>query len=173
MAREVHKKRTSAMPAAAHVIYEPVATDIHDNALRALFQRWQADLAAGRRVPGEEILKYPEAAPLLRNLMLLEVIRDDPSKLDYRYRVYGTEIARAYGQDMTGRLTSEFPSGVASFFAELYETAIRRRIVIHSLHSPPMSVNVTKWERLIFPLGDPEVKWLLVVNIAKGKRREG
>lgn len=172
MAREVHKKRTSAMPAPAHVIYEPVAEDVHDPALATLYRRWLADLAAGHRVPGEEILNYPEVAPLLRNLMLLEVIKDDPYKLDYRYRVYGAEIAKAYGQDMTGRLTSEFPSGVASFFAELYETAILRKIVIHSLHTPPMSVNVTKWERLIFPLGDPEVKWLLVVNIAKGRRRQ-
>ena len=99
MAREVHKKRTSAMPAPAHVIYEPVAEDVHDPALATLYRRWLADLAAGRRVPGEEILKYPEAAPLLRNLMLLEVIKDDPFKLDYRYRVYGAEIANAYGQD--------------------------------------------------------------------------
>jgi hypothetical protein len=35
-----------------------------------------------------------------------------------------------------------------------------------------MNVNVKKWERLIFPLGEAEIKWLLVVNIPKGKRRE-
>ncbi len=172
MARQVHKKRSSAMPAPAHVIYEPVAGDIHDGDLRALFQRWEAEIAAGHAVPGQEILGYPEIAPLTRNLMLLEIIPLAAGGHDYRYRIYGAEIAKAYGQDMTGRLTSEFPSGVASFFAELYETAIDRKIVIHSLHTPPLSVNVTKWERLIFPLGDPEVKWLLVVNIAKGRRRE-
>ena len=170
MARQVHKKRAAGLPAPAHVIYEPVATDIHDDGLRRLFQRWQEDLAAGIVADAVEILEYPEVAPLMHNLMMLEVIRLPPANYDYRYRVYGADIARRHGQDMTGRLTSELPGNVAGFFAELYETAVERNCVVHDLHTPPMSMNVTKWERLILPLGDP-VKWLLVVSIPKAPRR--
>ena len=171
MAREALRKKTAAMPGPADVIFEPVPGDVDDVNLKRLFQRWLADLAVGKAPAGDEILNYPEVAPLVGNLMLLEVIRVPPFGYDYLYRVYGADILARYGIDMTGRKASEFPSGMFQFFSELYEVAITRRIVIHSLHPPPMSVNVKKWERLIFPLGDSEVKWLLVVNIAKGKRR--
>lgn len=170
MAREVHRKRASGLPAPAHVIYEPVVADIHDDDLRRLFQRWQANVAAGHGGDAQEMLDYPEVAPLLRNLMLLEVIRLPPANYDYRYRVYGADIAKRHGQDMTGRLTSELPADVSSFFAELYEAAVERNIVVHDLHTPPMRMSVAKWERLILPLGDP-VKWLLVVSIPKAPRR--
>lgn len=172
MAREVHSKRFPGLPGPASVIYEPVADDIDDIRLRALYQRWLDDAALGKPRAGEEILAYPEVVPLIRNLMLLEILRVDAFTFDYRYRVYGADIAASYGRDMTGRLASEFPEGIYKFFSELYETAIIRKMVILSLHAPPMTVNVKKWERLIFPLGDPEVRWLLVANIPKGKRRE-
>ncbi|MSP48608.1 MAG: hypothetical protein EXQ95_04705 [Alphaproteobacteria bacterium] len=171
MSREVHKKRFPGLPGPADVTYEPRVVDVDDIRLRALFRRWRDDLANSKPRAGEEILAYPEVAPLIRNLMLLEVLRVDALRFDYRYRVYGADVAASYGQDMTRRLASEFPDGIFKFFSALYEVAISRKIVIHSLHAPPMTVNVKKWERLIFPLGGPEVRWLLVVNLPKGKRR--
>ena len=161
------------MPGPAYLVYEPVPEDIHDPALKKLYQRWADDLAAGKPAAGEEVLTYPEAQPLLRNIMLLEILKDDPFRFDYRYRMYGAEIAHQEGQDMTGRKASEFSKDMYRFYAKVYEVAIIRKIVVHSLHPPPaLDVNVLKWERLIFPLGAPEIKWLLVVAVAKGKRRE-
>lgn len=170
MSREVHLMRPVGLPARAHVIYEPVATDIHDDALRALFQRWQRERVNGRSILADEALSFPEVAALRGNLMLLDVVPGEATRLDYVYRIYGEDIARHYGRDMTGRRTSELPGAVAGFFADLYETAIRRGILIHSLHSPPANVDVTRWERLIFPLGGPKIHSLLVVNIPKGRR---
>lgn len=172
MAREILSKQTAAMPGPATVIYEPAPDDIDDLHLKRVFQHWRQDVEDGKTPTGKEILDYPELMPVVRNLMLLEVVPVPLAGYDYIYRVYGADILASYGIDMTGRKASDFPSGMFQFFSDLYETAINRRIVIHSLHPPPLTVNVTKWERLIFPLGDPEVKWLLVVNIAKGKRRE-
>lgn len=170
--REVLTKQTAAMPGPGTVIYEPEPDDVDDVHLRRLYQRWLADLADGNARAGVEILDYPELKPIVANLMLLEVLPGFLGSYDYLYRVYGAGILKNYGIDMTGRKASEFPSGMFQFFSEIYETAINRKIVIHSLHPPPLTVNVSKWERLIFPLGDPDIKWLLVANIAKGKRRE-
>ncbi len=164
--------RPAGLPARAHVIYDPVATDIHDSHLRALFERWQRERINGRSIIAKEMMGYREIAPLRRNLMLLDIIPGEGAALDYVYRLYGEDIALHYGRDMTGRRTSELPGAVAEFFADLYEVAIERGIVVHSLHTPPLNVNVTKWERLIFPLGGPKIRTLLVVNIAKGRREE-
>jgi hypothetical protein len=172
MPREVISRQTAAMPGPATIIYEPKPEDVDDGHLRRLYQRWLAEIADGKGRAGEEILEYPELAPMIRSLMLLEIIPDPLGGYDYLYRVYGSDILRSYGIDMTGKRASDFPSGMFQFFSGIYETAINRKIVIHSLHPPPMNVNVKKWERLIFPLGEAEIKWLLVVNIPKGKRRE-
>lgn len=161
------------MPGPAVVIYEPDPSDVDDVNLKRFYQRWLADVADGKARAGIEILDYPELAPMVRNLMLLEVMPAPLGGYDYLYRVYGAEILQSYGVDMTGKKASDFPSGMFQFFSAIYEIAINRKIVIHSLHPPPMTVNVTKWERLIFPLGEPDIKWLLVVNIPKGKRRKG
>lgn len=170
--REVLSKQTAAMPGPGTVIYEPEPNDIDDVNLKRLYQRWLADLADGKERAGEEILEYPELKPMIGNLMLLEVLPGFLGGFDYLYRIYGTEILKSYGIDMTGKKASDFPSGIFQFFSEIYETAINRKIVIHSLHPPPMTVNVSKWERLIFPLGKSEIKWLLVINLPKGRRRE-
>ena len=172
MSREVHLLRPVGLPARAHVIYEPVATDIHDRHLRALFERWQRERINGRSILADEMLRFPEVSPLKGNLMLLDVVPGEATRLDYVYRVYGEDIARHYGRNMTGRRTSELPDPVAGFFADLYATAVGRGILIHSLHSPPANVDVTRWERLIFPLGGPKIRSLLVVNIPKGRREE-
>lgn len=62
MSREVHLMRPVGLPARAHVIYEPVATDIHDGRLRALFQRWQRERINGRSILADEALTFPEVA---------------------------------------------------------------------------------------------------------------
>ena len=154
------------------MIYDPVATDIHDRRLRALFERWQRERVNGRSILADEMMGFAELAPLRGNVMLLDVVPGEATRLDYVYRLYGEDIARHYGRDMTGRRTSDLPGAVAGFFADLYETAVRRGIVIHSLHSPPVDVGVTRWERLIFPLGGPKIRSLLVMNIPKGRRGE-
>lgn len=172
MQREVHLLHPAGLPARAHVVYEPVATDIHDGDLRRLYERWLAETMNGRAVTATEILGYREIEPLAGNLMMLEVVDGEAAGRDYVYRLYGADIARRYGRDMTGRRTSELPGAVADFFSGLYAVAIERGVVIHSLHTPPPEVNVSKWERLIFPLGSPMVRKILVVNIPKGVRRQ-
>jgi hypothetical protein len=71
---------------------------------------------------------------------------------------------------MTGRRTSDFPTPVARLFLDLYEMAIDCRAPIYSEHAPPLNVDVVLWERLILPLGEDTVDWMLTVNIPKGRR---
>ena len=43
---------------------------------------------------------------------------------DFRYRLYGSEIARYCGFDMTTRLVSSFSSKTGTFFLESYKTCL-------------------------------------------------
>lgn len=169
MARNLVYKSYPGLPSPATIIYDPHFNDVPDPRLRHLYERWQE---VGAAESGPAIVDAAETQPLLRNVMLLQIIREGFLELDYLYRIYGPDIAARYGTDMTGRRTSEFPGGVSKMFLELYERAVDSAIAIYSEHAPPPTVNVKMWERLILPLGKDPVKWLLVVNLPKGKRRE-
>jgi hypothetical protein len=50
--------------------------------------------------------------------------------------------------------------------------AIDCRAPVYSEHAPPLNVDVVLWERLILPLGDEAVDWILTVNLPKGSRKK-
>src|SRR3546814_18454171 len=63
--------------------------------------------------------------PALGHIMLLDVL---DGGADYRYRVYGSEIAQRAGFDMTGKCTSELPTGslASLFFIAVYQAVLLR-----------------------------------------------
>ena len=88
----------------------------------------------------------------LGDLSLVERVGDD-----FRYRVYGTNLAQAAGFDLTGRLMSAaFPPAVARFYADQYELVTRERRPLFSLNTRPLHMDVTArtWQRLVLPLSD-------------------
>ena len=86
---------------------------------------------------------------------------------DFRYAHYGAAITRNYGKDMTGSLTSDIGGHISRFFTALYRAIMRRQEWVLSVHSPPCSVFVQHWHRLIVPLsaGDT-VAAFAVCNVA-------
>ena len=170
MARRVEQRLYPGLPVPAHILFEPLVMDIDDKRLRRLFRLWRKSRNPASGVAGYDMIESEEITPLLRNAILLEIEFVDFLKKDYVYRLYGPDIAQHYGVDMTGMRVSDFPSAVSTFFSDLYDQIAEHKIPIYSQHAPPENVNVTMWERLMLPLGDDGLKWILVINLPKGKR---
>lgn len=146
------------------VIADPSEADLIDARKRALLKMWRKRRFAGQRLPRWSDLDADLLAETKPYLMYLAV-QDDG---DLRYLDYGSAIAKAYGQDMTGRRTSEFPAAISKAFLSLYQLALKQAIPYATRHHPPPPVPVAHWHRLILPLDEAQrgkVDRFLVCNI--------
>src|SRR3546814_3279971 len=93
--------------------------------------------------------------PALGHIMLLDVL---DGGADYRYRVYGSEIAQRAGFDMTGKCTSELPTGslASLFFIAVYQAVLLRPEPVYTWHQMPVDITVNTWHRLVLPLHGPD-----------------
>lgn len=71
--------------------------------LRRLAAYWAE--RGGGRLPRRADIDPVDFAWLLGQVFLLDVIREQA--LDFRFRLFGSEMARVYGRDLTGRRLSE------------------------------------------------------------------
>src|SRR3546814_15766909 len=92
--------------------------------------------------------------PALGHIMLLDVL---DGGADYRYRVYGSEIAQRAGFDMTGKCTSELPTGslASLFFIAVYQAVLLRPDPVYTWPQLPVDLPVNPWPRLLPPLPAP------------------
>ena len=132
--------------------------------LRAVYRLW-GDLP---KVAGiADVMKvHPEQLrPALGYVMLVDA---GPSEQDFRYALYGSEIARVSGFDMSGKSVWENPTTepIRTFFAACYMAARRLRRPLYSVHEAPPTITVSQWHRLILPMGaGGEIKRFLVCNL--------
>ena len=73
-----------------------------------LFQLWSRKRGK-RAMPSKADLQASELRPWLGDIHLIEVLEDGR---DFRYLIFGTNIARYYDIEMTRRLASEWPEGM-------------------------------------------------------------
>jgi hypothetical protein len=130
----------------------------------ALFDYW-SERCRGRRMPSRADIDPTDLGKLLPNLMLIEAM-DGPARR-YRYRLVGTRVVQATGEDRTGRHFDEveffrrFPEVLAQYGA-LVETADPQFMpepFRNETHGTTYEV-----ERLMLPLGraDDQVEMILV-----------
>ncbi|WP_341704253.1 PAS domain-containing protein [Ferrovibrio sp.] len=128
--------------------------------LRQLHAYW-ADKCAGRPYPSRDDIDPLGLKFILGNLLLIEV-GDEPEPR-FRYRLFGSEIARQQGFDMTGKYTDQHPwPDFAARAREVYlgvlqttrPSLIRRRGLIGE--------QVFDHQSLILPLGNDRIDMLLV-----------
>lgn len=152
------------------VRFDPAPGTLGDTTLEILHAYWMR-LRETKDRDGQDLPSHIDFDPLaisvtLPYVMLLDVI---DGGADFRYRVYGREIAERFGRDLTGKLLSEtsVQPHVAAFFVSVYRAAIARREAILTEHAPPSAVSVTSWRRLILPFttGDGAVSRFVVGNI--------
>jgi len=98
--------------------------------------------------------------------MLLDVLDEG---WDYRYRIYGSEIARRHGRDLTGKRTSDIARTAYTgiFYIAGYRAVLARRAPLFSVSSSPNYVAAVDWWRLALPLAgtDGTITRLLVGNM--------
>jgi len=73
---------------------------------RQLYDYWDRK-RAGRRMPRRRDLDPIEIPQLLPNMMIVEVVDNER----FRFRLVGTAIVQAFGQDSTGRFLDDITSG--------------------------------------------------------------
>lgn len=116
--------------------------------LQALYDAW---LKLGDTAPlldpdnGEPRALAAEVYPYLM------VVEPDEDYATVSYRYYGAAIAKAYGQDLTGRSSSAFGSAIATFFVGAYLATEVRAAPLLTRHRAPPTVAVKHWQRLILP----------------------
>lgn len=147
------------------LIWTPEPDDLEHEPLRFLMDYWHG-MRRGDGLPSAAGIDPVKMRPVLGNVMLLDVL---DGGADFRYRLYGSNIAERAGFDMTGKRVSDIKTGgaVATFFRHIYQAVLKRRQPIYTQHQPPVTIAVTTWYRLILPLAeaDAEINRLLVGNI--------
>src|SRR5260221_12496676 len=85
---------------------QSAGSPVHDPRLEAAFHYWPRK-AAGRLMPSRADIDPIEIPKLLPDVMLVDVLPDGR----YRYRLIGTENARAQGINASGRFLDEVLPG--------------------------------------------------------------
>jgi len=99
--------------------------------------------------------------PWLGNIIVLEFDRE---RDDFRYRLYGSEIAALAGFDMTGKWVSDFRSEIGDLFSAQYRNAVQEKRLIVSRNSYLHSRAPCDWERIICPVENGGQVQLVVAN---------
>jgi hypothetical protein len=126
--------------------------ELRDPDLIAFYEYWLT-LCAGRRMPRREDID-PLSIPsgYLADLMLVEVL-EEPRR--YRYRLIGTHVVEASGEDRTGRYFDEVPFIKRNpVIASQYDAVVARGKPLYSLEPFTNLRTGTAYEvdRLLLPL---------------------
>ena len=148
------------------VRWNPQPEDLPTTQLPFVLRYWNSLRDAAGRVAPERIDPFA-LRPALGHILLLDVI---DGGLDYHYRLYGSEIARVSGFDMTGKRTSEIVTGplAGNFYIATYRALLQRREPLFTWHEMPMQITINNWDRIVLPLTDSHgtVSRIITCNIA-------
>ena len=108
------------------------------------------DKRGSRAMPSRADLHPEEMAEILGSIMLLDVSYDP---LDFRYTLFGSEIAEQYGDDCTGKSVREIqPEGFNDLVWNIYEDALAvAGPIVHRIAFETKTRRV-HFERLALPL---------------------
>ena len=131
---------------------DPQQADLSDSRLVRLLAYWREGMAkAGGKLPPMTAINPVELRFILGWLMIMEPL---DGGADFKYRLFGTEIASIQQRDLTGcKVSDSFPN-FAKWTCEVYRKVIARRAPLLTYHSPQRYVAVDRWERLILPYVD-------------------
>jgi hypothetical protein len=156
-------------PLDPYVKEDPSPADFHDERLARLLAYWVSRCSPSE-LPPVAAIDPLELKFLLGWLMIMEPVEGGA---DYRYRLYGSYVADAFGRDLTGqRIGQSFPD-ISRFVISIYQQLLRNRRPILTRHTPPSLIPVDRWERLCLPFVDAEgtITRIVVGTIAHGVKR--
>lgn len=126
-------------------------------------------------LPAKRLIRPETLARYLGHLLLLDVLEGG---LDFRYRLYGSEVARTARMDPTGRRFSEIAerTPLAFLYHVTYRAAVRRADPLLCDHYAQAYLSAERWRRLILPFADAdapgETRYLLVAKLPVGFKVE-
>ena len=144
----VFQQHGAAMPEA---VLNPIPEQIPPGPLRFLAMHWQTLAAEG--LPHLREIDPFKLRQALGYLMVLEPVEGGR---DFRYRLYGSTLARISGLEMTGRKASEHPASayVAEFSIAINRAALTAGMPIYSTRRPVGAELAMRWHRLTLPFVD-------------------
>ncbi|MBI1774261.1 MAG: PAS domain-containing protein [Proteobacteria bacterium] len=94
--------------------------------------------------------------PVLGNLIVLAVLGDGA---DFRFRLYGTDVAKEARFDWTGNTVNEMRRTLRgpgpAFYLATYRALLSRRKPIYTVNPAMVVFERRAWGRLALPFGDP------------------
>ena len=130
--------------------------------LQALLQYWM-DRRRGRSMPARGDFDVVDMKPWLGNMNLVDVERNP---LDFRYRVYGTNVADMLRKELTGHRIEDNPPSVVAAVRTSYERVVETRAPFYQ-HIDVVAIDeFYRFHRLLLPLSDDDdaVNQVLVGN---------
>lgn len=154
------------------VTLRPCVDDIGDPMLKRLHRYWLALCGEGGAVPPQEKIDPFALRFALGRINI--VAPADAQSDDFYFRLGGTDVARHYGFELTGKtVTSAFVPASADFYLAAFRLCHRSAAPLHIVETPPPSVPVTSWEHLLLPFADTSAQVSrLLCGMVPGKRRK-
>lgn len=143
--------------------FDPIPDTIGSTRLRSLLDYWMS-LPRGKRLPLTEAIDAVDIGPAIGIVMLLEPTEDP---YEFRYRLYGSEIAAFSKLELTRKTTAAIPSPeMRAYFQVTYAASIRSGRSMLCDHRTPPAFSIVCWSRLILPCedGTGRINRLLVGN---------
>ncbi|MFN4163470.1 MAG: PAS domain-containing protein [Ferrovibrio sp.] len=122
------------------------ALAISHPALRALYELWQAK-RGDRPAPARGDFTVEELRPWLGHLMIIDCDGEDT-----RYRLYGTDLVRIFGFDLTGRRVTDCASQIGDKPMLEYRQIIRSGKPIYISRGSPSARDYLLMDKLALPL---------------------
>lgn len=134
--------------------WNPVAAELPTKQLPFVLNLWHGLRDANGRVAPEQIDPFL-LRPALGYILLVDVLEDGA---DFYYRLYGSEVARVAGFDMTGKRTSQIVTGslAGNFYIAGYRALLKRPEPMFTWHEMPMQITINNWDRIVLPLTGPD-----------------
>jgi len=104
---------------------------------------------SGQSVPARADIDITELRECIGNLLMLQV--EDGGR-NFRYLVLGTQVARDYGQDLTGERITDIPNDSSETLLEFYRAVYRERRPYFSRMNANLISFVDTIERFMLPL---------------------
>lgn len=133
--------------------FEELAQPTHQS-LKDLQAYWQSKKGTGK-APARSAISPDEIVKQLSSIALLDVVGDPPR---FRFRLFGTGLVAAYGQDLTGKFADELDIGgdvLPEMLASV--TKVVRECCVHvgrSRYNKKGDRRRIEYERIFLPLSE-------------------
>lgn len=115
--------------------------------LRSLYELWNAKRGT-RQAPPRSDFSPEELRPWFGHLMMIDCLPED----EFRYRLYGTELVRLFGFDLTNQLVGDAMVFIGDKPLREYRQVCRIGAPVHASRISPSAREFLQVDKLALPL---------------------